>query len=164
MPLHRYRWRLSFCSVVLILGWQTLIEFPVNQLIISILSYPFLGLWMSQRLITMMITFFMTPMDTSLFVSFVRAALCILSYRVWPAMMWLAPFLYPIEMGGRFQSPKVPFRAAHIWDAMRAASLEMMGLGEDNNIVPHFGWVFCFVIFSTQCHKLPIGGIKFYLV
>ncbi len=49
--------------------------------------------------------FFMTPKDTSLFISLVRVALCILSYRVWPAMIWLAPFLFPIEMVGWFQSP-----------------------------------------------------------
>ncbi len=48
-------------------------------------------------------------------------------------MMWLAPFLYHIEMGGRFQSHYVPFGAAHIQGAMRAASLDAMGLGEDNN-------------------------------
>ena len=35
------------------------------------------------------------------------------------------------------------------WGAMRAASLKVMGLGEDNNC-SHFGWVFCFVIFSAQ--------------
>jgi hypothetical protein len=46
---------------------------------------------------------------------------------------------------------------------MRAASLDAMGLGEDNN-VPHFGWVFRCVMFGAQYHKPPIGGIKFYLV
>ncbi len=56
----------------------------------------------------------MTPMDTSLFISFIRPALCILSYRAWPAMLWLAPFLSSVEMGGWFQSPYVPFGAAHI--------------------------------------------------
>jgi hypothetical protein len=56
----------------------------------------------------------MTPMDTSQFISFIRVALCILLYRAWPAMIWLAPFLSSVEMGGRFQSPYVPFGAAHI--------------------------------------------------
>ena len=58
--------------------------------------------------------FFMTPMDTSLFISFIRVALFILSYRAWPAMLWLALFLSSVEMGGQFQSPYVPFGAAHI--------------------------------------------------
>ena len=58
--------------------------------------------------------FFMTPMDTSLFISFIRVDLCILLYRVWPAMVWLAPFLSSVEMGGWFQPPYVPFGAAHI--------------------------------------------------
>jgi hypothetical protein len=53
-------------------------------------------------------------------------------------MLWLAPFLSPVEMGsGRFQSPYVPFRAAHICDAMRTASPDAIGLGEDN-ICPSF--------------------------
>jgi hypothetical protein len=30
-------------------------------------------------------------------------------------------------------------------------------------IVPHLGWVFCFVIFSAQYHTPPVGGIEFYL-
>ncbi len=75
----------------------------------------------------------MTPMDTSLFISFISVALYILLYRAWPAMLWLALFLSSVEMGGWFQSPYVPFRAAHIWGAMRVASLDAMGLGEDNN-------------------------------
>jgi hypothetical protein len=52
-------------------------------------------------------------MDISLHISLIRVALCILSYRAWPAMMWLAPF-YLVEMGGQFQSPYMPFGAAHI--------------------------------------------------
>ncbi len=76
-------------------------------------------------------------MDTGLFISFIRVALCILSYRAWPAMSWLAPFLSSVEMGGRFQSPCVPFGAAYIWGATRAASPYAMGLGEDN-ICPSF--------------------------
>ncbi len=58
--------------------------------------------------------FFMTPMDTSIFISFIRVLLCILSYRAWHAMLWLAPFLPSVEMGGQFQSPYVSFGAAHI--------------------------------------------------
>ncbi len=76
-------------------------------------------------------------MDTTLFISFIRVALCILLYRAWPAMLWLVPFLSCVEMGGRFQSPYVPFKSAHIWGAMRAASPDAMGLGEDN-ICPLF--------------------------
>ncbi len=95
-------------------GLTTLSEFPANQLIISILSYPFFGIVNVTEVHCNDDYFFVTPMDTSLFISFIRVFLYILLYRAWPAMLWLAPFLLSVEMGGRFQSPYVPFGAAHI--------------------------------------------------
>jgi hypothetical protein len=105
----------------------------------------------------------MTPKDTGLFISFIREALCIMLYRVWPAMVWFAPFLSLVEMGGQFQSPCVPFGAAHFCGAMRAESLDVIGLDEDNNC-PSLWLGILLVIFSAHYHKPPIGGIKFYLV
>jgi hypothetical protein len=84
---------------------------------------------MSERLIAIMNT---SSWPLWILISFIRAAMCI-HYRAWPAMIWLAPFLSSVEMGGWFQPADVPFRAAHFWGAMRAASLDVMGLNEDNN-------------------------------
>ncbi len=106
----------------------------------------------------------MAPMDTSLFISFIRLALCILSYRAWPAMSWLFPFLSSVEMGGRFQSPYVPFGAAHIWGAMRAASLDAMGLGEDNNcpsFLARYSALSCLVPSITSLLLVPSSSIWF---
>jgi hypothetical protein len=47
-------------------------------------------------------------------------------------MIWLGPFLFVIETGGWFQSLNVPSIVTHIGAAMRAASLNVMGVGEDN--------------------------------
>jgi hypothetical protein len=88
------------------------IEFPANQLI-PYCHIPF-GIINVREAHYNYDHFFMTPMDTSLVISFIREAVCILSYRVWPAMIWLASFLFSIEMGGLIQSPYVPFRTAHI--------------------------------------------------
>jgi hypothetical protein len=58
--------------------------------------------------------FFMTLINTILIYLLYWSSFGIPLYRVWPAMMLLAPFLYPIEMGSQFQSPYVPFEAAHV--------------------------------------------------
>ncbi len=62
----------------------------------------------------MMIISFMTPMDTSLYISLIRVALCV-SCRIGHGLpCYGLPPSYLVEMGGQFQSPYVPFGAAHI--------------------------------------------------
>ena len=159
MPLHG--WSLSFCNVVLILGvgWglPTIRWVPsISAVFHTVVS--FFGIIHVRESHCNNDYFFMTPVDTSLFIS---AALC--TRFIGYGLPWygLPLFSFSIEMGGRFQSLDVPSRATHIWGAMRAASLDVMGLGEDNNC-PSFWLVhLLFVIFSAQYLKPPVDGVEF---
>ena len=86
---------------------------------------------MSERLIALMIVSSWS-LQIPVYYLFYEISFVYLLYRVWPAIIWFARFTYSIEMGGWFQSPDVASRATHIWGAMRAVSLDVMGLSEDN--------------------------------
>ncbi len=54
---------------------------------------------------------FITPISTSLSISFIRVALCICGMGYGLPWYGVAPFISLIETGGRFQSPYVPSKS-----------------------------------------------------
>ncbi len=106
----------SSCSVVLILGIGNglltilLLSSLKSDMVCTVIS--FLGIMNVGVAHSDDDCFFSTPIDTSLWISFIRVVLCICAIGYGLPWYGLAPSFSSIEMGGRFQSPKVPSKSS----------------------------------------------------